>query len=286
MLAAGPASASEALGDRNGHARLRPVVGEPRQARVGRDETLHDVAFEARVGFQALARLNPELDPWIPPEGARVRLPTRAILPQAPDEGLVVNLPEMRLYDFTHPYGVELLAVAIGEPTWPTPIGRYAVGVKQVDPVWHVPASIRRERPELPPRVPPGPENPLGGRWMSLGKSSYGLHGTNVRWSIGHEATHGCVRLYEDQMAALYERVPEGTTVRLVYQTVKWGAADGLILLEVHPDPYDRAGDPADAAIATARRLGILEYVEEARVREVASARRGVPEPVGDLPIP
>lgn len=266
---------------------LQPVVGTEQKALVVEGDTLLDLAFRHRVGFQALQRLNPGVDPWIPEAGTIVRLPTRMVLPDAPHEGLVVNVPEMRLYDFTaEGEDPEIFAVAVGDAVDPTILGSFRVGRKRRDPAWYVPASIQQEKPELPPVVPPGPGNPLGSRWMTIGETTYGIHGTNNRWSIGREATHGCVRLYEDRMEELFERVETGTPVRLVYQPLKWGVAGDTLVLEVHPDRYDRLAHPLQAALATPRALGLLHAVDVDAVRRVVDEARGVPVAVGTLPAP
>lgn len=264
--------------------RLRPIVGEAQRHVVEQGETLHDVAFAHRLGYEALARLNPELDPWLLPPGTSVRLPTRFVPPPVEEVGLVVNLPEMRLYDFTRPGPVEVHAVAIGDADDPTPIGRYRIGAKREDPWWNVPEKIRAKRPEMPAQVGPGEENPLGSRWMSIGRTAYGLHGTNVRWSIGRGATHGCVRLYEDVIQGLFTRVPSGTPIALVYETVKWGTNGKDLYVEVHPDPYGRQPDPWPIALALPRRLGVLDRVDLDRLEQAVEARSGVPVRVGDLP--
>ena len=110
-----------------------------------------------------------------------VQLPTRLILPDAAAEGLVLNVPEMRLYDFRVAPEPEIYAAAVGDALDPTPLGEFRIGEKRVNPTWTVPDSIRAEKPELPARVPPGPDNPLGSLWMTIGSSSYGIHGTNIR---------------------------------------------------------------------------------------------------------
>src|SRR5215831_12835438 len=201
-------------------AALPPVVGLPAAEMVGPDDTVLDIAWEHRLGFDRVARLNPEINVWIPDPGTVVRLPTEHVLPDRPWHGLVINVPEMQLYDFTQLGAPEpqIFAIAIGDQMDPSLTGEYRVGQKREHPVWTVPASIRAEKPELPPVVPPGPDNPLGDHWMTIGNTTYGIHGTNNRWSIGREATHGCVRLYNDEMDRLYARIPPGTPIRLVYQ--------------------------------------------------------------------
>lgn len=263
---------------------LRPVRGRERTHVVEAGQTLHDVAWQYRLGYEALARLNPALDPWLLAPGTKVRLPTRYVLPVVEQTGLVVNLPEMRLFDFTRTGAIDVHAVAIGDPEDPTPIGRFTIGAKRKDPWWKVPAGIRARDPGLPPLVRPGEDNPLGSRWMTLGRSTYGLHGTNVRWSIGRGSTHGCVRLYEDVIVDLFERVPSGTPVTLIYETVKWGTNGKALFVEVHPDIYGRQPEPWPIALALPRRLGILDRIDLDRLKQAVEASAGVPVRVGELP--
>jgi len=258
-------------------------VGREETELVSEGDTLLDVAHAHRVGFELLERQNPGVDRWIPKPGSVVRLPTRSVPPRTEPRGLVINIPEMRLYDFTVPDGPEVFHVAIGDGVDPTLLGEYRVGEKRVDPAWHVPESIQREKPELPPVVPPGPENPLGDRWMSIGSTSYGIHGTNNPWSIGRQATHGCVRLYAGEMRRLFERIPSGTRIAIVYQPYKWGRDGDTILLEAHPDAYARFARPLDEALAVPLELGLVGALDLVRVTEVLVAARGTPEPVGVL---
>jgi L,D-transpeptidase ErfK/SrfK len=264
--------------------RLRPLVGQPSRAFVEFEETLLDVAWRHRVGFEAVQRLNPDLDPWVPPAGSLVDLPTELILPDVEEKGLVINIPEMRLYDFRERGMPGIYAVAVGDAEDPTPVGSFKVGDKRVDPTWNVPASIRAEKPHLPASVPPGPDNPLGSRWMTIGNTSYGVHGTNVKWSIGRIATHGCVRLYEDEMERLYDRTSPGTPLRLAYEPFKWGLDGRVLYLEAHPDLYGRTPDRLAAALAVPRALDLLRQVDLEAVFRAVYEARGVPVPVGEVP--
>jgi L,D-transpeptidase ErfK/SrfK len=267
------------------------VLGAPRVAVVQAGDTLLDIAHRDRLGFAQLVNLNPGVDHWVPPAGTRIQLPTEYILPNVPREGLVINLPEMRLFDFTaDPERPTVLAVAIGDAVDPTPVGEFRVGQKRVDPYWNVPESIRAERPELPAVVPPGPDNPLGDRWLTLGTSSYGIHGTNNVWSIGRNATHGCVRLYNDDMRALFDRTRSGTRVRLVYQPVKLGQRNGVLYVEAHRDEYDRAPDAPSATLVqliVLETLGVVDgsTIDQERVRRVIQEARGAPVPIGRLKV-
>jgi L,D-transpeptidase ErfK/SrfK len=283
-LALWAAAAPHVAAAQRAEPRPRPLIGAWRSTLVEPDETLLDVAYRERLGFEAVARLNPEVDEWIPDAGTVVRLPTRLILPDAPAEGLVLNVPEMRLYDFRVAPEPEIFAAAVGDALDPTLLGEFRIGEKRENPTWTVPASIRAEKPELPAQVPPGPDNPLGSLWMTIGTSSYGIHGTNIRWSIGRMATHGCVRLYEDEMRRLFDRTPSGTRIRIVYQPYKWGAADDGLYLEAHPDLYERISDPLAAALELPRALGLVEAIDVQEVARVVEQARGVPQRVGNPP--
>ncbi len=260
------------------------VIGEIRSARVQAGDSLYDLARRHGVGAPALFRLNPGVNLWLPAAGTTVKLPTRYVLPDAEHEGIVINLPEMRLYDYTVGPEPEVFAVAIGDRDDPTPVGEFRVGWRRVDPPWRVPDSIRAERPNLPRIVPPGPDNPLGDRWLTIGTTSYGIHGTNIAWAIGNEATHGCVRLYAADVHRLYDRAPWGTRIQLVYQPIKWGLDERAIYVEVHPDVYGRAGQPFEAALAGARALGIAGAVDREVLADAVTRARGIPERVDARP--
>jgi L,D-transpeptidase ErfK/SrfK len=268
---------------------LAPVQGAETWEYTHKADTLLDIAVRAGVGFLPLSALNPGVDVWVPPEGVRLRLPSEYVLPDTPHTGIVINIPEMRLYDYTRdPNNPTVLAVAVGDIQDPTPIGDFKVGQKRVDPAWTVPESIRAERPDLPAIVAPGPDNPLGDRWLTLGTTSYGIHGTNNLWSIGREATHGCVRLYNADMRVLFDRIPVGTPVRIVYQRVKVGQRDGGVYVEAHGDFYDRQFDPLPATLSRLVALDALGLVDggsikESEVRRVVSEARGIPVRVGRL---
>jgi L,D-transpeptidase ErfK/SrfK len=287
LLALGATGSQTATGMAAAETRALPeVLGVLSYGTVGQGETLLDVALRHRVGFAHVERLNPGIDVWLPEPDTLVLLPTAMILPDAPHDGLVINVPEMRLYDFTVGSTPEIFAISIGDDADTTPEGDFRIGRKRTDPTWYVPASIRTRDPELPAQVPPGPDNPLGDRWMTIGNSSYGIHGTNTDFSIGRITTHGCIRLYNDDIRRLYERIPEGTPVHLVYQPVKVGARGGEVFLEVHPDVYGRRDMSAERVrldLVVKGMLGQLDAASldpEAIERAVGQAR-GVPVKIG-----
>jgi L,D-transpeptidase ErfK/SrfK len=179
-------------------------------------------------------------------------VPGRHILPPGPREGIVVNLPEHRLYYYPKPkrggpIQVITYPVSIGKMDWRTPLGVTHVIQKQKDPTWYPPESVRKEHAEagdpLPVKVGPGPDNPLGAYAMRLaaGNGTYLIHGTNNPIAVGLAVTHGCIRMYPDDVAALFPLIPVGTPVRLINEPVKVAWIDGELLLEAHP-PVDAMG--------------------------------------------
>jgi L,D-transpeptidase ErfK/SrfK len=145
-------------------ASLPAVVGEASSDIVeDADDTILDIAYRHRLGFDRVTRMNPQIkNVWIPDPGTVVHLPTEHILPDPPWRGLIINVPEMQLYDFTVKDEPEVFAIAIGDEEDPSLYGEFKVGKKRTQPAWHVPKAILAERPDLPAVVPPGPDNPLG----------------------------------------------------------------------------------------------------------------------------
>jgi L,D-transpeptidase ErfK/SrfK len=228
------------------------VVGEDQSVVTVYEDTLYDLARKYSLGSEEIIRVNPGVDPWIPGAGKKIIIPGRHILPPGPREGIVVNLPEHRLYFYTKPKrdgSREVISypVSIGKMDWRTPLGLTHVIQKQKDPSWYPPESVRKEHAAngdpLPAVVPPGPDNPLGQYAMRLaaGNGTYLIHGTNNPIAVGLAVTHGCVRMYPDDVAALFPLIPVGTPVRLINDPVKVAWVDGELLLEAHP-PVDAQG--------------------------------------------
>src|SRR5688572_7223156 len=200
--------------------------------RVKEGETLLDVARYAGLGFHEVRDANPAIDEWIPPPGAEVVVPSRWILPRSRYRGLVVNIPEMRMYVFpTNAKPGELVslrtwAVGIGTEEAPSPVGPFTIRSKDANPTWIVPESILKTMDHPRRVVPPGPDNPMGAYRIRLSYGAYAIHGTNDPWSIGRLTTHGCIRLYPEDLEVLYPRVDPGMPGELVYQPLKIGVRD------------------------------------------------------------
>jgi L,D-transpeptidase ErfK/SrfK len=219
------------------------VVGAVTYVESRAADTLLDIGRRHGLGYEEIVRANPGIDPWLPGAGTRVVLPTRYILPPGPRKGLVLNLPEYRMYYFPEPEPGEpalvmTYPVSIGRMDWATPLGLTRVVSKVVNPAWYPPESVRAEhaadgRP-LPRIVPPGPDNPLGSRAMRLGLPSYLIHGTNRPAGVGMRVTHGCIRMFPEDIEFLFERVKVDTPVRILNEPVKLGWDGDRLLLEVH----------------------------------------------------
>ena len=244
----GPCLATEyQLADAN-----QRVVGEDQRVQTVYEDTLYDLARTYSLGSEELIRVNPGVDPWIPGADKTLLVPGRHILPPGPRTGIVVNIAEHRLYYYPKPKRhqkqiVITYPVSIGKMDWHTPLGTTEVIAKQKDPWWFPTKSVRDEHAKdgdiLPARVPPGPDNPLGTRALRLaaGKGTYLIHGTNTPIAVGLAVTHGCIRMYPEDVEALFPLVPVGTKVRIVNEPLKVAWVNGELLLEAHP-PVDAEG--------------------------------------------
>ena len=227
------------------------VIGQLGFVKAHRDETLLDIARTHDIGQNEILLANPSVDRWLPEEGTMVKLPKRYILPDAERSGLVLNLPEMRLYYFPEPESGEVPVVithpvSVGRMDWETPLGITKIASKKKDPTWTPPQSLKEEALAdgnvLPDVVPAGPDNPLGRYAMRLGIPGYLIHSTNKPYGVGMRVTHGCLRMYPEDIERLFEGIPVGTPVQLVNQPIKLGWLAGSLFVELHP-PLDEDQD-------------------------------------------
>jgi len=264
------------------------VYGAMKKEKAGIRRTLLDMARDNGLGFNQIAAANPGLDPWVPPEDAEVMLPTIFVLPtNYPTSGIVVNLAEMRLYYFFNGEdGSARFAtcpVGVGREGYATELGVYTIYTKAENPVWTVPPSVRAEDPAMPLKVGPGPDNPLGKYILRFSRLSYGIHGTNRPWGVGRRVSHGCIRLYAEDIAALYPMVPVGTLVRIIYEPVKVGWAVGRCWLQVFRDFENRIADPLSEALAC---IALCEektgpvYLDLQKIKRMLELKSGIPRPV------
>lgn len=224
-----PAAAEPPAGD---------LLGQEHSYAVRKQDTLYDIARQHGLGVMELAAANPGMDRWQPRKGAILTLPTAHILPPPPREGIVIHLAALRLYYFPKDGGEALsFPVSAGRPCCETPVGSTSVVARRAQPSWTPPDSIRAERPDLPDVVPPGPDNPLGDYALYLGWPEVLIHGTNRPWGIGQAASHGCIRMYPEDIARLFSLVEIGTPVRVMDGPASLGWQEGDLYMEAHPAP-------------------------------------------------
>jgi L,D-transpeptidase ErfK/SrfK len=257
------------------------LIGHVQIYMVKEDESLIEIARHFDLGFNEIADANPSLDAFVPGTDAFVTIPSSWVLPDVePQSGIVINLSEMRLYYLyeqgkskivrTHPIG-------IGDEGTDTPVGTFRVIQKTVNPVWYVPESIRREKPELPRAVPPGPENPLGSHALRLSIGSILIHGTNKPFGVGRKVSHGCIRLYPEDIPKLYGVVPNGAKVTIVRQPVKVGVRDNKVYIEIHKDEKLKDLNYFNETVRILTKKGFLKDVDMEKVYTTVEEKSGIP---------
>lgn len=270
------------------------LIGAIGTVRSGYEDTLTDIARRSGLGYEEIVRANPGVDPWLPGRDTAIMLPTQYVLPAGTRRGLLVNIAEYRIYYFYELDGraaVATFPISIGRIDWATPLGPHSIIGKTRHPAWHPPESIREEhaadgRP-LAKLVPPGPDNPLGEYAMRLNFQGYLIHGTNRPVGIGMRVTHGCVRMYPEDVEWLYRRVAVGTSVLIVNQPIKFGWDGDALYLQVHP-PLDETDDSGDAMTAVTTEfvratVNQRVKVDWSLIDEVYRRRDGIPVRVGTL---
>ena len=238
------------------------IIGANRTHTIKGKESLVELAMEYGVGYNEIVAANRDVDPWVPDKGTKIILPTSWLLPERNDSvtgvssgeinghnlsamlfpdinenRIIINLAELRMYYFFsigNSHYVRTFPLGIGRQGWNTPAGIYKITAKVKDPVWKVPDSIKEEEPEWPDFVVQGPENPLGAYWLQLSADGYGIHGTNRPYGIGRRVSHGCIRLYPEDIEVLFRLVKTGTEVRIINEPVKIGIYDRKVYVEVH----------------------------------------------------
>lgn len=237
------------------------VVGRVDWHRVSEADTLVAIARRFGVGYEAIVRANPMFDIWLPEAQRALKLPMQFVLPPGPRQGLVLNLAEMRLYYYPNegPKQVFSYPVGIGREGWQTPVTTTRITDKTSNPNWYPPQSIRDEALDagvvLPDVVPAGPENPLGSHALRLGISGYLLHGTNRPAGVGMRVSHGCIRLYPEDIVALFDLVDVGAELRIIDAPVKLGWLRNELYIEVHPAAYAPDGEIGRSSIVAIDKL-------------------------------
>jgi L,D-transpeptidase ErfK/SrfK len=264
------------------------VVGYVQKTVVGKEDTLPDIARRFDVGYEEILLANPGVDPWLPGVGREVVVPTQFILPAAPHDGVVVDVAAMRIFYYPpHKKGEQQIVythpIGIGRVGWRTPEGTTKIVSRTKDPVWVVPKSVRDEHAEdgekLPAIVPAGADNPLGQYMFRLSWPSYLIHGTNKPYGVGMRSSHGCMRLYPEDIAVFFNLIPIGTKVTVVNQPYLFGWRDGTLYFQAYTVMEDDSRDWSK------NRKRLLAHLLNPKVRkEVSEQNNDIDwQRVGDL---
>jgi L,D-transpeptidase ErfK/SrfK len=262
------------------------VIGEVQVYRIRQGDTLMDLAREYSLGYNEIVEANPGIDPWVPPAGATILLPTSWVLPCCDYTGVIINIPEMRLFHFAPDSDgttrIQTYPVGLGRDDWRTPRGKFKISGKTVNPQWNIPESIRKEhiaeRGDPRTFIPGGaPDNPLGSRRLELTLPMYRIHGTNIPWGVGMQVSHGCVRLYPEDIEHYYPTVRVGTPGEFAYQPVKIGMRNGVVWAESQSDIYGYSPALYRDTRAEIEKLGIAHAVDERLLIDGLSTGRGLP---------
>ncbi len=263
------------------------IVGEPQIVFANETDTFSDLARTYGLGYDDLFEANPGIDPWLPGTETPILLPTQFILPEGKRSGIVLNIATKRLFYFPPPVDDEpahvlTFPIGIGRVGWETPIGETTVVAKAKDPTWWVPASVRKEHAEmgnpLPAVVPPGPDNPLGTRVLKLNMPGYLIHGTNQPYGVGMRVSHGCVRLYPENIEFLYSLIDIGEAVSIINEPYQFGARDGQLYFEAHAPLED------DTMPAAERLAALIEAKRDDAGRPLRDDLREAIHAVSELP--
>lgn len=272
---------------------LGGFVGDTILYKTNFEDTFVHLARDYKLGFVEMRAANPYVDPWVPGKSEEIILPTRHLFPDAEQKGIIINLPEMRLYHFSGS-GIILdtYPIGVGREGLNTPTGQTSIVRKKEGPSWRPTERMRREDPDLPAVIEPGPDNPLGTHALYLGWPLYAIHGTDKPFGIGRRISSGCIRLYPEDITRLFEDAPIGTKVTVVDQPVKAAWDGDLFYIEVHPNieqavEVEERGEVLDQT-SSLDDLGIIfrragPYVENLNwelVRQAVKERRGYPIPV------
>jgi len=271
----------------------KPYIGQMQYMTAAYEDTLVHIGREYGIGFVEMRAANPTVDPWLPGAGTRIVIPTLNILPDAPHQGIVINLAEMRLYYYKTPNGAPLtFPIGIGRDGLKTPLGATSVTRKKADPTWTPTERMRKEDPTLPAFVPPGPDNPMGSHSLYLGFPTIAIHGTNKPYGIGRRVSSGCIRMFPEDITQIFQMAPVGTRVTVVDQPIKAAWIEDKLFLEVHPTQEQAAVMEHEGSIPdyqlSERDLSMImrvagknvQTLDWQKIRKVVKERKGYPIPI------
>jgi L,D-transpeptidase ErfK/SrfK len=251
------------------------VVGSVQHYRIKKGDDLLEIARHYGLGYSEIGVMYRHWDPFLPPPGAEMTIPTLWIVPDSRGKQIIVNTGEMRLYYFKSPNQVYTFPIGMGVLDFKTPSGSFRVVEKKVNPSWHIPKSLQKKYEMAV--MPPGPDNPLGEYKLTLSWGDYGIHGTHMPLGVGRLVSHGCTRMYPEHIKQLFPLVPKGATVEYIYEPAKVGFRNGRIYLSVHEDVYFKIRSMLLHVLNLIEQKGLSDQVDMRRVMQAVEEQNGMP---------
>ncbi len=252
------------------------VIGSPQHHMTKKGEDLLDVARHYDLGWTEIGAMYRQWDPWMPPPGVDMLIPTMWIVPTGRAAQIVVNTGEMRLYYFINNGSqVYTYPIGMGVLDYKTPTGNFHVNQKKVNPDWHIPKQLQKKYEMAV--MPAGPDNPMGAFKLGLNWGDYGIHGCNLPWAVGRLVSHGCTRLYPEDIKKLFAMVPMGTKVEYIYEPAKIGFRSGRVFLSVHDDVYFKIRSMLLHVLGMIEQQGLSDQVDMRKVLQTVEEQTGMP---------
>ena len=252
------------------------VIGSPQHHMTKKGEDLLDVSRSYDLGWTEIGAMSRQWDPWLPPPGVDMLIPTMWIVPTGHAAQIIVNTGEMRLFYFIN-NGTQVYTYPIGMGVldFKTPTGNFHVNQKKVNPDWHIPKQLQKKYEMAV--MPAGPDNPMGAFKLGLNWGDYGIHGCNLPWAVGRLVSHGCTRLYPEDIKKLFAMVPMGTKVEYIYEPALIGFRHGRIFLSVHDDVYFKIPSMILHVLNMVEQRGLADQVDTQKVMQTVEEQTGMP---------
>lgn len=269
------------------------IIGHVRYDTAHYGDNVVKFAKHYDLGYNAIVNANPHLTMQRQfPSGASVQIPTQHLLPNQPRQGIIINLPEMRMYYF--PAGTNAVytyPIGIGKIGKTIPITKTSITRKATDPTWTPPDDIREFNLKengivLPQVMPPGPDNPLGPYAIYMRVPTYLIHSTIFPESVGKRASFGCIRMYERDIKEFFPSITSGIPVAIINDPVKLGWQNNRLFMEAHQplEEHNREYDSSLPGIvhrisSSAQNQPVL--VDWQLISYIAREHDGLPHEVG-----
>jgi len=252
------------------------VVGYTQHHVIKKGEDLLDIARHYDLGWTEIGAMYRQWDPFLPPVGGDMTIPTMWIIPDRRGKQIIVNTGEMRLYYFiNNNTQVYTYPIGMGVLDFKTPTGNFSVNQKKEHPDWHIPKQLQKKYGMAV--MPAGPDNPMGDYKLGLNWGDYGIHGCNLPWAVGRLVSHGCTRLYPEDIKKLFAMVPMGTKVEYIYEPAKIGFREGRVYLSVHEDVYYKIRSMVLHVLNMLENQSLMDQVDMAKVMQVVEESNGMP---------